>query len=229
MARYIVTDLHGRYDLYQEIEKFRAENDRIICLGDCGDRGPKSFETIQAVANNPDWTYLMGNHEHMTMEALMERVSKTRSHWYEPTAYQTSCQNGGGDTFDAMKDDAEKWIKFFKSLPYRLDVKNEMGYDVILTHAGFDITEEVAKDNFDYIWDRYHIHLPWPTDRKYENIVMIHGHTPIQVINPKWTIDDGSFSYADGHKIDLDIGSYVTGAAIVFDLDTFDEHIFLGD
>ena len=224
MARYAVSDLHGRFDLYQEIEKFRKSGDKIFCLGDCGDRGPESYKVCEAVADNPDWTLLMGNHEHMTLEALKEGVYYTSSKLYTPSAFDVSMYNGGYDTYLHMNEDATWWINYLSKLPYRLDLKNDLGYDLILTHAGFDITS--TPFDWDMIWDRSHLDLPWPVEEKYNNIVMIHGHTPIPYINPNWSSEDGSYSYADGHKIDIDAGSYATGVSILFNLDTFDEHIF---
>lgn len=225
MARYVVSDLHGRFDLYQEIEKFRKSGDKIICLGDCGDRGPQSYETCTAVADNPNWVCLMGNHEHMTMEALKEHMLQRSSSYYTPSAFDVSCDNGGFDTYQAMVEDASWWFKYFSSLKYRIDLKSDLGYDIILTHAGYDIID-TAPTNWDYIWDRSHIYMPWPTQKEFQKFVMIHGHTPIGTIESDWAPEDGSLPYALGHKINIDAGSVWTGTSILFNLDTFDEHIF---
>lgn len=226
MARYVVSDLHGRFDLYQEIEKFRKSGDKIICLGDCGDRGPKGYETIKAVANNPDWTYMMGNHEHMSLAALEEVILDIESEDYMMGGFNVSYYNGGASTLDGLLGDHPKeWIKFFRSLPYRIEVDSELGYHIILTHAGFDPT---ATDltNYDLVWDRSHIKLPWPTGPQFDNLLLIHGHTPIGTVDKTWKPKDGSLSYADGHKINIDAGSVWTGTSILLDLDTLDEHIF---
>ena len=224
MARYVVSDLHGRFDIYKAIESFRKSGDKIICLGDCGDRGPQSIETCKAVANNPDWTYMMGNHEHMTLEALKEEKFKRSSSFYTPDAFSVSINNGGQDTYQGMVENLDHWIKYLNSLSYKIDIKNEQGFDIVLTHAGFDPTYEPS--NWDYIWDRSHIHMPWPVGPKYDKTILIHGHTPIPTINPKWEPIDGSFFYADGHKINIDCGSVWTGTAVMLNIDTFDEEIF---
>lgn len=226
MARYAISDLHGRFDLYQEVEKFRKSGDRIICLGDCGDRGPQSIETLTAVADNPNWICLMGNHEHMTMEALKESILDRPSGYYTPSAFDVSCSNGGMDTITGMAEDPTWWFQYLSKLKYRIDFRNDKGYDLILTHAGFDITDP-APTEWDYIWNRSHINMPWPEHSKeFDNFVMIHGHTPIPLIEESWKVKDGSYFYASGHKINIDAGSVWTGGAILLDLDTFDEHIF---
>jgi len=224
MARYVVSDLHGRFDLYQEIEKFRKSGDKIICLGDCGDRGPQSIEVCQAIADNPDWMCLMGNHEHMTLEALKEDIYCRSSSYYNPDAYSVSFDNGGEDTYNGMMEDPRWWIDYLSKLPYRINIENELGLNLILTHAGFDPNYEPKK--WDYIWNRSHINMPWPVDHKFDRTLLIHGHTPIPAINEDWKPQDGSYSYADGHKINIDAGSVWTGATILLDIDSFDEHIF---
>lgn len=42
MSVYAVSDLHGMYELYQKISDFLKPEDKVYCLGDCGDRGPRS-------------------------------------------------------------------------------------------------------------------------------------------------------------------------------------------
>lgn len=53
MSVYAVSDLHGMYELYQKISNFLKPEDKVYCLGDCGDRGPQPWETIKAVASDP--------------------------------------------------------------------------------------------------------------------------------------------------------------------------------
>lgn len=53
MSVYAVSDLHGMFNLYKQIKNFLKPEDKVYCLGDCGDRGPASWETIHAVASDP--------------------------------------------------------------------------------------------------------------------------------------------------------------------------------
>lgn len=62
---YAISDLHGMLCLYQEVKKFLKPEDKVYCLGDCGDRGPDPWETIKAVAADPQFIYIKGNHEDM--------------------------------------------------------------------------------------------------------------------------------------------------------------------
>ena len=66
--------------------------------------------------------------------------------------------------------------------------------------------------------------------KEYKETYVIHGHTPVQSLifkagfqRVKPELDDeGSYDpliYADGHKIDIDVGSFFSGKAVLFDLD----------
>ena len=60
MNVYACSDLHGMYDLYQQIKDFIKPEDIVYCLGDCGDRGPDGWQIITEIINNPQWIYLYG-------------------------------------------------------------------------------------------------------------------------------------------------------------------------
>lgn len=229
MATYIVSDLHGRLDLYQEIEKFRASGDKIICLGDCGDRGYASFETLKAVADNPDWKCLLGNHEHMTCCALREVYYKENfKHFYPDGAKHTSFYNGGEDAFLGIVEEGyQPWISYLSRLDFHITLSNDTGITLDLTHSGYDIMEENL-DPFDCIWNRSHFMYPWPTEKKYNNIIMVHGHTPIPYLCFKWKPEDGPTWYRDGHKINIDAGSVWTGATILLNADTLEHTVLYG-
>lgn len=105
-----------------------------------------------------------------------------------------------------------------------------------------------------YVWDRKHLRAKWwePTYYNYQlhkmvteedthdyaNSFVIHGHTPVEYCpNPNrdlWINDDEpkkSFIpevvfYCDGHKIDIDMGSFYTGRTAVLNLDTFEVTYF---
>lgn len=226
MARYIVADLHGRYDLYQEIENFRQSGDTIICLGDCGDRGPQSYETIAAVADNPNWVYFLGNHEHMTLEALREVTTKKYSRWYAQGAEFISSYNGGRETLDRMMaNNPQKWIDFLSKLPYRETIEDSAtGLKILLSHSGYDARFN-NPDMWTCIWNREHFATPVPDP----NALMVHGHTPIpsMVKSGSWTPKDGALWYGETtQKICIDMGAVWTGATVLLDVDTLDEHVF---
>ena len=111
---------------------------------------------------------------------------------------------------------------------------NKNGVNIWLSHAGFSPVffedgEMTVADDYDLIWDRYHFTDPWPVGC--EQTLIVHGHTPIPNLMRRLNIDSaewepGAFWYCKNHKVCIDNGAFATGHCCLFDLDTFDEHIF---
>ena len=91
MSVYAVSDLHGRYDLFQMIKDFIKPEDKVYIIGDCGDRGKDGWAIIKEVYENPQFIYIKGNHEDMLVEAMR-------------TGDKSLCYyNGGKSTYEAWK------------------------------------------------------------------------------------------------------------------------------
>lgn len=79
---YAVGDIHGRYDLFQQmLDAIEADVDshppddvRLVLLGDLVDRGPQSAEVVQAARqlceSSDSVRVLMGNHEEVFLRVL---------------------------------------------------------------------------------------------------------------------------------------------------------------
>lgn len=237
MSTYAVSDLHGHLDIYNQINSFIKPEDNVICLGDCSDRGPQPWETLKAALTNPQWTYIMGNHDHMLAAAMYEYLGDDR--WMRmgydmPIALLAF--NGGMDTLQGWIDDGAdlKWAHHLEKLPYSLNMVNDSNISIFLSHAGWTPNGKSEPSEYDLIWDRHHFKNPWPNQKMFSNWLMVHGHTPCEYLADEltdgyhiWSINDGAIWYADTHKVDIDMCTYKTKAALLLDLDTFDEHIFI--
>lgn len=218
---YAVSDLHGCLELWKQIDKFTDDNDIIYVLGDCGDRGPDSWETVKAVASNKKAIYLKGNHEEMLVNALREIIETGTSGW----DYQLSVQNGGEATInDALNDPmCQNWINYLEKLPTYAEYLNKNNEHIVLSHAGFTMgfldDKLVFPTDEELIWDREHFSDPEIKIKK--NYYNVFGHTPTFC----FTNDIGAL-YLKNNKIDIDNGSFASGYTCLLDLDTFDEHIF---
>lgn len=53
MTYWAVSDIHGYYSFYTQIKDLITPEDKVICLGDCIDRGPSSWKTLKAVLSDP--------------------------------------------------------------------------------------------------------------------------------------------------------------------------------
>lgn len=228
MSTYAISDLHGRYDLYQEVMKFVKSEDKIYFLGDAADRGPEGWRLIKEIYANPQIIYLMGNHEHILLNAMKEYLGED-TNVYEAGAMNVCGWNGGADTLKSWIDEGAKrsWIDALASLPRKVEHDTPNGCHLILSHAGFQ--PQVGKDPtpYDLIWDRRHLRYQWPKDKEFEHTILVHGHTPIPYIaGDDWEPREGIITYLDGHKMDIDMGAFFTGWTCLLDLDTFDEHYF---
>ena len=63
MSNYVITDLHGRYDLWRKIMDKITPEDTLYVLGDCADRGPDGWSIITEAFEHPQVIYLKGNHD----------------------------------------------------------------------------------------------------------------------------------------------------------------------
>lgn len=229
MSVYAVSDLHGMYSLYEKIcEKLNPE-DRVIFLGDAGDRGPESWRLIRAILDNPQWYYLKGNHEDMLVKAVDEIKE------FDEGLYGEACwlcrNNGGGQTLeDCLKDnEGFEIIEQLRALPLSHYYRSPSEVEYCCTHAGYTPTSKNRfphNDSQKLLWDRNHISdTDFPVR---DNFYIIHGHTPVE-----YSYDyafDGDFMdrkynspylYGNGMKIDIDAGSFYTYQTYLFNLDEF--------
>lgn len=240
------SDLHGRLDLYEQIKAFLKPDDMVYFLGDAGDRGPQPWETIKAIYNDPQFIYIKGNHEDMLTNLMKADLDKVPN--YEE--YTLVSWNGGGDTYRGWlaenEDDRKEWYRRLKHLSTWRTYTNPDNILIWLTHAGFTPDEQtrrgVLPNDYDLVWSRAHFNAEW---RGMENEIVIHGHTPIpslikdvndfvetfmfdtnEYIWKEW--DGGALWYCNNHKVCIDCGAAWYDCCVLFDLDTFDEHIFQG-
>lgn len=215
MNKYAISDLHGRYDLYKLVCEYLKPDDIVYFLGDACDRGPDGWKLLKAIYNNPQWNYLMGNHEHMLMEAMKEYLHIENFYYDNPI--ELCIYNGGLETLRGWVHEGcqDWWIKKLNALPKKWELRPSEDELMVLCHSGYTPKSRYAVDTilFDdeekYLWNRKHMNDEWPDTNVY---IVIHGHTPLK--GPE------ILRYADGHKIDIDLASYKTGRTCLLDLDT---------
>lgn len=110
MNKYAISDLHGRYDLYEKVCEYLKPDDIVYFLGDACDRGPEGWKLLKAIYNNPQWNYLMGNHEHMLKEAMKEY--RGIENFYYESPIELCLYNGGLETLNGWIEEGapEEWI-----------------------------------------------------------------------------------------------------------------------
>lgn len=229
MSTYACADLHGVWDLWEQIKKFCKEDDTICVLGDCVDRGPDGFAILKDVMQDPRVILLCGNHEDMMADALEEE----RLYGHYDYEFYRWFSNGGHLTYEAWNEDGRDfgWIERIRALPLSTSYVNKDGINVLMCHSG--VTPKAGWDmdscgRHALLWDRSQLGtVKW---HRAENEVIVYGHTPIELM-PQFNsknieIPVGAFWHCDDHKINIDNGAYWNRKACLLDLDTFDEHIF---
>ena len=169
MATYVISDIHGQYNMFIELlDKIDLKDtDTLYILGDVLDRGPHPIKTIRKLMEMPNAICLVGNHEFMAMkclEFLMKEITDKSIEELDDEMLdnlETWQYNGSRSTVDEFtqmdfesKKDVIDFIKEF--LIYEEVSVNDKNY--LLVHGGLG-NYSPEKDIDDYslhelIWSR---------------------------------------------------------------------------
>ena len=77
MASYVISDIHGEYDMFMELLRLIdfSYADTLYILGDVVDRGPHPIAVLQKLMKMPNVIPIVGNHEVMALDGLQEVMS----------------------------------------------------------------------------------------------------------------------------------------------------------
>ena len=234
--RYAVSDLHGHLDLFNQIKEYLNESDVVYALGDFGDRGPEPWRTLQAVLDDSQFTYLMGNHDLMLIKSIKSLLKVPEEEWesemyfcLEESPIYELIYNGGNNTLIGWINSSNR-MKYYKQLCnspilFMLPTKDQKHF-IHLSHAGYNPNDLDAKTIEDFVWGRHHIY------REYMgNDLVIHGHTPMQHMNmflnkKEYSIKDGYCMYNSGKKINIDCGTIASKQTVLLNIDTLEAKVF---
>ena len=229
---YAIADIHGMYNIYEQVCEILQPDDVVYFLGDAGDRGYAGFKCIKAIYENPQWIYLKGNHEDMMVKAIEQEESTINGYLYE-NPMNLWFYNGGDSTFnDWLEDNGDRiWAKRLQDLPLTAEYTNEKGITFHMSHAGYTCGHKDQMWGEELLWSRSHFYNSWDEDF-YSKDICIHGHTPNGNLKRRLGESDyetfeevkknqkpEAFVYCDGHKIDIDNGVFYTGYTVLYDLD----------
>lgn len=231
MATYVISDIHGQYDMFVDLlDKISLkESDTLYILGDVLDRGPHPVKTLMKIMEMPNAICMVGNHELMALkclEFLMKEITEESIEELDGEAANNllSWMQNGSDTtikeFRELDREAqESVIEFIKEFL----IYEELfigGKNYLLVHAGLgnyypgkDIEEYSLKE---LIWDRAEYDIQY-----FEDVYVVTGHTPTQGIigNPR-----PGYIYRKNNHIAIDCGCYIPdGRLAAICLDTGEE------
>ena len=214
MSTYVMSDLHGNYEAYLTmLQKINFQcGDKLYILGDILDRGPNPIKIILDVMKRPNVEVVAGNHCVMASKCLPlmikeiteESLSDTNNELFIESLLNWQ-QNGAFSTIDELhrydRKTQQRIVDFIADFELYKEIEvNETDY--ILVHAGlgnFSPNKDLWEyDLDDLVWKR-----PDYGQRYYENIYVITGHTPTQLIkeNPR-----PGYIYQANNHIAIDCG-----------------------
>lgn len=199
MARWVMTDLHGKANAFKRMVEKRIcldlEEDTLFLLGDYVDRGEESMELVDYIfelkAKGYKVVALRGNHEQMLLDSLKDE--KAAGRWF---------YNGGNNTLESFgvsraEDIPQKYLDFFENLEYYVELD-----DYVLVHAGLNFKKRNPfRDKISMLWTRDFEVNP----KKIRNKVLVHGHTPMELSAIEYMVND-----SETHRIALDNACFYT-------------------
>lgn len=225
---YVMSDIHGnqaRFENVMEKINLRPE-DTLYILGDVVDRFPDGIRMIRQFMKMPNVKMLLGNHEHMMLEALYNPIKK-RDWDNEDYVRQNNLNrwyyNGGDITHYYLKhirkSIRQEVFEFLSGLPLNIPVEVN-GQKFLLIHGG-------VADNFEqhnYKYDDKTTYAVWSRDSRYEAIpddtILIFGHTPTDHFQRKRPMEMWQY----GNYIGIDCGcGYMDGRLCCIRLEDMEE------
>ena len=169
---YTMSDIHGRKDRFDDImnQINLHDEDTLYILGDVVDRNPDGIDILEYIMDKPNIKMLLGNHEHMMIESLVDRKGAWLWHY-----------NGGDVTQEKWEkrdpETRERILDYIKNLPliYELNVN---GTIFRLVHGKSPTKKQISCCGIEnlkkeIVWDRVR-----PSDSGAEDLIVIFGHTP---------------------------------------------------
>ena len=129
---YVMSDIHGCLNRYRNVlRQIRLrKDDHLYILGDVIDRGPEGLRILKDTMERGNVTLLLGNHEHMMLEAL--------SHPDNDELLELWYANGGRVTHEHFKHCNLTYraevLSYIRNLPLNLEVSVN-GTDYLLVHG----------------------------------------------------------------------------------------------
>ena len=137
MAIYVMSDIHGHVRALEEVLDLASpgDDDEVYVLGDMVDRGPAPVDVIRRVRSLPNVHVLMGNHENMLLDVLLDTGEMDSFTWALNGGFATAT---GLDVLD--RDEYAELVDWMRGLPLFAVAETE-SRRYILTHAGIDAME----------------------------------------------------------------------------------------
>lgn len=220
MATYVMADVHGLKDKYDELIKMIKEEDTLYVLGDVIDRGPNGISILRDIMQRKNVKMLMGNHEMMMIEYFYAETHPELEINLRYLYLDRWCFNGNVSTLreynGLSEDEKEEVMSYLKSLPFAFPNVEVNGRKFYLVHGFYvdgcldcdvvdnDYLLEHNKKYDDFIWERVDALSNVDVDR-----IVVLGHTPTPIVKEgmePYEIWFNNESIETANIIDIDCG-----------------------
>lgn len=235
---YVTSDLHGL-----KLEKLKAllkkagftDNDWLFILGDVIDRqNDGGVEILQWLLNQPNAQLILGNHEAMLLSCgfIFEEITDESINRFDTRKMQLLSNymlNGGDVTLTFLRmlknktpEAVDDILEYLREAPL-YETVTAGGKDFLLVHSGLDNFSPDKKLS-DYTADEFIWAWPELTDRYFDDVITVFGHTP-------------TFTYGEENRgkilktdtwIDIDVGVPYGNNPVLLRLDDLEE-IYFGE
>lgn len=226
---YVISDLHG-YPFDKLLELLNkanfTKNDYLFILGDLIDRGMYGTEYLKWLLYQENVELFLGNHEAMLLSCsfLFEEVNEEnlQNLTSESLELLANWKDNGAkwtlEGFYAMEqDDRISIIEYLREAPL-YEIVSVNNKDYLLTHSGLGGFEEGKKISVysadELLWNR-----PKLSDRYYDNITTIFGHSPTFMYGKEYS---GKIIKTDTW-INIDVGTGYGYSPVLLRLDDMKE------
>ncbi len=167
---YVMSDIHGSINRYRDImRQIRLKKvDHLYVLGDVIDRGKYGLPILADLMRRPNVTVLLGNHEHMMLEAINKNDPDCLYLWHMNGGYVTHARYKR-----CTKEYRQRVLDYIQRMPVNIEVCCQ-GTNYLLVHGGplkqnKSFPDPVAES----VWNRLEYDAVVPKGK-----IVIFGHTP---------------------------------------------------
>lgn len=182
---YVMSDIHGqsrRFDSILSQINLQPE-DTLYILGDVIDRNPDGIRILRRIMAMPNVKMLLGNHEHMMLEALYHPAPDDDPEWveYYLERKKSLWYRNGGDVTHAYLKRIPKALRkeifeYLDKLPVNIDITVN-GTHYVLTHAA-------PVELYPRLWHKHKSAREFAVWQRFDTFIeledktVIFGHTP---------------------------------------------------
>ncbi len=220
MATYVISDLHGQYNIFLKLlEKAEfSDSDKLYMLGDAIDRGPDSIKILQHVMRALNMEFLLGNHEVMMLETVDREGNAPAAYSKLPdvSVRRWLLRNSGNKTYykyKLLKKSERKELVEWLCVQPLLKTVTVGDRTFLLTHSYFDISKiDVPYDEMsrEVVWDivwkspyREDLFVPSSEYTALSPWKVVLGHVPVSRADRNLCVLEPLFK---GNIIDIDGG-----------------------